>query len=259
MRRLTLLVLLGFVGTGCQRPIEELEPKLLDEVDQSQMDLEQKVDNTEKTEEDSIENNNRDFYEDITLITNPDSYLVLVNKNNALSSSYVPGDLVVPNILNIDYRVGYNIFMRMEAAGKLEQLFQAAYTESKLTLLALSGYRSYEHQAQVYNEYVRLHGQDEADRFSARPGHSEHQTGLAIDVTSESAGRKLNPEFGNTAEGLWVKQNAHRFGYIIRYPLEREQDTGYDYEPWHLRYVGVEAATEIYENNLILEEYLGKW
>ena len=95
-----------------------------------------------------------------------------------------------------------------------------------------------------------------ADQYSARPGHSEHQTGLTIDITSESVHEGLTEAFGETEEGEWVAQNAHRFGYIIRYPQNRVSETGYQYEPWHLRYVGVKIATEIYEDQLILEDYV---
>ncbi|MGL4373806.1 MAG: M15 family metallopeptidase, partial [Turicibacter sp.] len=95
-----------------------------------------------------------------------------------------------------------------------------------------------------------------ADTYSARPGHSEHQTGLTMDITSPVVGNGLEEAFGATAEGQWIKENSHLFGFIIRYPQEQVFRTGYQYEPWHLRYVGVEVATEIYENNWILEDYI---
>ena len=198
------------------------------------------------------------FYENVITVSNGDSKLVLVNKNYALDSSYAPSDLVLTNVLALGHEQNKTIYLREEASQHLEQLFSAAEQEAGLIFLARSGYRSYETQVSLYQRYVDQNGQEAADRFSARAGHSEHQTGLAIDVTADSVNGQLTTEFGKTAEGIWLKDNAHRFGYIIRYLEGRESETGYQYEPWHIRYVGVEAATEIYQNNWILEQYLNK-
>ena len=198
------------------------------------------------------------FYENVITVSNGDSKLVLVNKNYALDSSYAPSDLVLPNVLALGHEQNKTIYLREEASQHLEQLFSAAEQEAGLIFLARSGYRSYETQVSLYQRYVDQNGQEAADRFSARAGHSEHQTGLAIDVTADIVNGQLTTEFGKTAEGIWLKDNAHRFGYIIRYLEGRESETGYQYEPWHIRYVGVEAATEIYQNNWILEQYLNK-
>lgn len=191
------------------------------------------------------------WYENIVTVSNFDSITVLVNKNNALSSSYEPSDLSVVNVSSVNGTV----YLREEAARQIESLVQTAQNESGLTILARSGYRSYQTQSDLYKRYVNANGQAKADTFSARPGHSEHQTGLAIDVTADSVGGQLSDNFGNTAEGQWINNNAHRFGYIVRYKLGTEDKTGYQYEPWHLRYVGVDVATTIYNNGLILEEY----
>lgn len=234
---ITLFMLLIILG-GCSKKNENEKPATGDSMEKSH------------------ENNDDKFYKNINPIKNPDSYLVLVNKNNVLESSYVPKDLVVPNITSVNYTIDAELMLRQTAAEMIEQLFQAALDEDGLILLALSGYRSYEYQKKIYEGYVETYGQYNADRFSARPGHSEHQTGLAIDVTSESADKKLIPEFGNTKEGIWIQENAHRFGFIIRYPLDREKDTGYTYEPWHLRYVGKVVAAEMFEKKMILEDYL---
>ena len=198
------------------------------------------------------------FYGNVITVSNGDSKLVLVNKNYALDSSYAPSDLVLPNVLVLGHEQNKTLYLREEASQHLEQLFSAAEQEAGLIFLARSGYRSYETQVSLYQRYVDQNGQEAADRFSARAGHSEHQTGLAIDVTADSVNGQLTTEFGKTAEGIWLKDNAHRFGYIIRYLEGRESETGYQYEPWHIRYVGVEAATEIYQNNWILEQYLNK-
>ena len=122
-----------------------------------------------------------------------------------------------------------------------------------LSLWIASGYRSYWTQNTLYNNYVASDGKEEADTYSARPGYSEHQTGLAFDLNS------VEDSFANTDEGKWVKDNCYRYGLIIRYPKGKESITGYIYEPWHLRYVGVEFATKLYNNGdwITLEEYFG--
>lgn len=145
--------------------------------------------------------------------------------------------------------------MRAEAARALEELFRQAAAEG-IELAGVSGYRSYQRQEAIFNYRARERGEEVANRTSARPGQSEHQTGLAMDVSSASVGYALIEDFGNTKEGLWLAENAPRFGFIIRYPKGKEHLTGYSYEPWHIRYVGVEAAQEIAARGLILEEYL---
>lgn len=212
-------------------------------------------------ENQSLEEETQDkpgFYGNIVTVADGDATLVLVNKNYALDSNYEPYDLVLPNVLTVGGNRNQSIYLREEAAFYLEQLFTTAREEAGLILLARSGYRSYDTQVALYQRYVSESGQEAADKFSARAGHSEHQTGLAIDVTSDSVDGDLSILFGETNEGIWLKENAHRFGFIIRYLEGRESETGYQYEPWHLRYVGTEAATEIYENNWILEQYLNQ-
>ncbi|HDR5155677.1 TPA: M15 family metallopeptidase, partial [Bacillus anthracis] len=120
-------------------------------------------------------------------------------------------------------------------------------------LNAFSTYRSYWSQNRLYWNYVSNYGQDPTDTFSAKPGFSEHQTGLCIDITNEE-----NFLIQGTREGDWLAENSYRFGFIIRYPLGKEDITGIEYEPWHIRYVGEEAAKYIYENGITLEEYLGR-
>ncbi len=184
-----------------------------------------------------------------------DSPLILVNKGNSLPSDYVPKDLTVPSV-NFSFTGPHEKQnMQYEAAKALEELFNAASKEG-IELYAVSGYRSYNRQQTVYNGHVQKLGQEEADKISAKPGHSEHQTGLAMDVTSQSAGMSLSEDFGSTVEGIWLAENAHEYGFIIRYKKGNEDITGYSYEPWHLRYVERAAAKEIYEANITLEEYL---
>ncbi|MGE5544738.1 MAG: D-alanyl-D-alanine carboxypeptidase family protein, partial [Bacillota bacterium] len=172
-----------------------------------------------------------------------------------LSPDYVPPDLTQPDIR---FTFSENLpkkLMRKEAAEALTRLFEHASREG-ITLLGVSGYRSYQTQKEIFENKARLEGEVQANRTSARPGQSEHQTGLAMDIISPSIS-SLSTSFGATPEGKWVAQNAADFGFIIRYQRGKESITGYDYEPWHLRYVGVAAAKYIYQNGITLEEYLG--
>ena len=124
--------------------------------------------------------------------------------------------------------------------------------KEEISLKIISGYRSYSRQQTLYNNYVKRDGKKEADRYSARAGHSEHQTGLAFDVNS------LEQSFGETKAGKWLSDNCYKYGFILRYPKGKEDITGYMYEPWHFRYLGTKAA-ELYNNGnwITLEEYLG--
>src|SRR5699024_4260346 len=123
-------------------------------------------------------------------------------------------------------------------------------------LNAQTEYRTYNKNEDIFDAYVEEHGEDEANNFSARPGESEHQSGLTMDVTSEDVDFQLTVEFAETEEGKWLKENAAEFGFIIRYPEDKEDITEYQYEPWHLRYVGKKAAEEMVKKGLTLEEYL---
>ena len=125
-------------------------------------------------------------------------------------------------------------------------------------LYAFSTYRSFDRQVELYARYVEQDGEEAADRYSARPGYSEHQTGLAFDIGEVNREKDwASSRFGNTEAGKWLASNAHRFGYIMRYPEGKEKVTGYMHESWHFRYVGPEIAEKIYEANSTLEEYLG--
>lgn len=128
---------------------------------------------------------------------------------------------------------------------------QAAAKKDGLSLYVVSGYRSYDYQGQLYNNYCKRDGKAAADRYSARPGYSEHQTGLAFDLNSTA------DSFAYTPEAKWIAAHAQEYGFIVRYPKEKEAVTGYKYEPWHLRYLGKETAQAVYDSGLCLEEYLG--
>lgn len=185
-----------------------------------------------------------------------DSYLILVNKVFKLPAGYTPRDLTIPQVLTPWDQQNITLQLRETAARALEDLFTAAFVEEGLTLWLVSGYRSYEDQIIKHQQFIDTHGYDIAQRISAKEGHSEHQTGLAVDVTSASVGALLTEEFSNVPEGVWVRENAHRFGFIIRYPYRKMDLTGIGYEPWHLRYVGTTAANEIFEQEVVLEQYV---
>ncbi|THE09323.1 hypothetical protein E1I69_22790 [Bacillus timonensis] len=163
--------------------------------------------------------------------------VLLVNKTHSLPSTYSPGE-------NSTARAAFETMKRAAA-------------KDGIVLEAFSTYRSYSYQGSLYNRYVARNGQAEADTFSARPGNSEHQTGLAFDIGGKNKGLWAEDEFANTAEAKWLANNAHHYGFILRYLKGKEHITGYIFEPWHYRYVGTELAPKIHQSGLTLEEYLG--
>lgn len=184
----------------------------------------------------------------------PSSITVFVNKEFALPKKYKPDDLITPNVyFDLSYYDDRTL-LRSEAAKALERLFAAAYRDG-YKLSGVSGYRSYSRQYQIFTNNILTKGKAHTLKYSAVPGTSEHQTGLAIDVSCESLGYDLSTSFSDTPEGKWLADNAYRFGYIIRYPKGKGSITGYAYEPWHIRYVGKGLAKYLYENDLTLEEY----
>lgn len=128
--------------------------------------------------------------------------------------------------------------------------------KSGLNLKAFSTYRSYEYQDKLFKSYAKEHGEKEANRFSAKPGESEHQTGLAFDIGGNDQSSWANQKFNNTKEAKWLYENAYKYGFILRYPKGKENITGYMYESWHYRYVGTEHSKNFAMNDLTLEEYL---
>ncbi|SEQ74497.1 D-alanyl-D-alanine carboxypeptidase [Virgibacillus subterraneus] len=193
---------------------------------------------------------------DKSTVSNPHEILALVNKEHALPADFVPRNLVKPDVRFPFTGSVPKMQMRQVAADALEEMFQAG-DNAGIDLFAQSGYRSYDRQDAIFASNVAQHGEKVANTFSARPGESEHQSGLTMDVTSPDIGYELTVEFGETDEGKWVQQHAAEYGFIIRYPKGKKKITKYQYEPWHLRYVGQDAAKEIMQKGLTLEEYLG--
>ena len=194
----------------------------------------------------------------ITNIVSDDSDMtLLINKYNALPEGYIPPDLVEVNYVCVqgeDYSCSTmdKMQLRKEAAEAYESFAVAALKEN-IEIRAIATYRSYDYQRMLYDYNKGIYGQEEADKYYARPGQSEHNSGLAVDITFNG---HTFTEIEDKDGYEWILENMHKYGFILRYPKDKTEITRYGYESWHLRYVGVEAAKEIYENNLTLEEYI---
>ena len=187
-------------------------------------------------------------------IDDPNSLWLVVNKTRPLNpENFEPVDLV-----DVPVPHTWNPLLRQEASDAVIALFAAASAEAGLTLASNSAYRSYDSQVAVYNQDVVANGQAFADTSTARPGTSEHQTGLAIDIGADSRNCSLSTCFGDTAEGQWLAANAWRFGFLLRYPADKTDVTGYAFEPWHYRYIGADLSTEMHNTGVsTLEEFFG--
>lgn len=190
-----------------------------------------------------------EYYTNVIDVDEQDDILVLVNKYHKLSSDYVPSDL---EILSSKYAVGTQK-LRKEAKDKFMEMCDAA-KEDGISIKAGSTYRSYSYQQGLYNRYVNRDGKKEADRYSARAGYSEHQTGLAIDILN---GKNEFIDEDNK-EYDWLVNNCYKFGYILRYTKEDEAITGYQFESWHFRYVGTDVAMVIKDTGLTYDEYMAR-
>ncbi|WP_227874335.1 M15 family metallopeptidase [Tumebacillus algifaecis] len=185
----------------------------------------------------------------------PGSISVLVNKQLGLPDDFQPSNLVDdPDLHFLSGGGGEKRLMRGEVANALKQMFAASEKEG-IYLSVASAYRSHATQTQLFNYYVSTQGETEARRYSAVPGHSEHETGLAVDVSGRDGACAVEDCFADTKEAKWIAKNAVKFGFIIRYPKGKEAVTGYAYEPWHLRYVGQDLAAAITAKNVTMEEY----
>ena len=186
----------------------------------------------------------------------PGSLWWIVNKNRPLPAAYRPSALAVPRVtLRLDANEE-QMQIRADIAPMLEKLFEGA-NKSGHNLMLASGFRSDEYQRSLYDSYVEADGQESADKYSAKPGTSEHQTGLALDVCLIDSPCELTGDFGKTPAGKWIASHAHEYGFIVRYLKDKKDITGYEYEPWHLRYVGIELATELHQDNQTMEEFFG--
>lgn len=230
-------------GEGEEVPPEAVEQTAPEEVDEPLDTENSKVEDeatVEKEAQPSFKIDEGGYPVDVQEATEP-TYIngvLIANKKYPLPKTFDPGE-------------------DPEAKAALDQMVVAAKTAG-FDLVAFSGYRSYEYQTQLYTNYTDRDGKEAADRYSARPGHSEHQTGLAFDIGE--IGREdlwLTEEFGETPAGKWLAQNAHTYGFILRFPKGKEDVTGFMYESWHFRYLGKDLAEKVYRAGVTLEEYLG--
>ena len=241
----------ALTGGNSQQPVveSEAEEQIADVQkedvvipEEKEEEVEEELPVTPEPDEEAVEEEVKDatiYPESIELPDEPTVIdgILLANKQNPLPSDYAPG-------VNPDAQDAFGA-MRAEAL------------KSNIDLTAFSTFRDFARQKELYEGYVAKDGQEKADRYSARPGFSEHQTGLAFDIGESGAEQHwAAASFGDTEAGKWVADNAHRFGFILRYPEGKEQLTGYMHESWHFRYVGKEAAKEIYDADITLEEYL---
>ena len=213
--------------------------------------LEYKKKNQKLSDEQIIKNVNMNLdkphYEHTIKAKNLNTVKILVNKYYYLEENYEPKDLEeISNQYALD-----GMKMVKEAKEAFEKMAKDAKKEN-LKIVAMSSYRSYEYQVDLYNRYAKTDGKEKADTYSGRPGHSEHQTGLAVDVYNE---KETYTNFEKTKEYEWMQEHAHEYGFILRFPKEKEEETGYHFESWHYRYVGIEIAKYIHENKISFEEY----
>ena len=190
----------------------------------------------------------KEYYTNIKDSDTSKNELMINNKYYRLSKDYIPSDLV--DVKNW-YSYGSNNKLRQVAYDAFINMYESA-KEENITLIINSAYRSYDEQEEIYNDYLSKYTQEYTDSFAARPGHSEHQTGLALDIITYGANGET---FDTTDAFKWLQDNAYKFGFILRYPKDKEYLTGYNYESWHFRYVGIEAATIIHDSNITFDEY----
>lgn len=221
-------------------PVEQSGPVVEPEPVEPTTPLEEEPEVEEPLPLEEIDRSGAKGYEGNEILPTEPTYIdgiLIASKQYPLPSTYAPGE-------------------SKEARAAFKEMAAAALLDN-IRLVAFSTYRSFERQQELYARYVGNDGQEAADRYSARPGYSEHQTGLAFDIGEENAEQHFAREsFGETPAGKWVAEQAHNYGFILRYPQGKEKITGYMYEPWHFRYIGKERAQKVYESGLTLEEYL---
>lgn len=213
-------------------------------------EIENKDEKEDQPGETAKDNSGSDEIRDLKVISDGDYLLALVTKETTLKPDYAPSDLrPVPSYMY----PSRELYLRREALEHLEQLWHAAGADG-VVLHIRSAYRSYSYQESLFRHYAEKHGAEQANRFSARSGQSEHQLGTAVDFGGTDV--DFSAEFANTEQGRWLAENAHRFGFVLSYPEGKEHITGYIFEPWHYRYIGVEAAAGWKASGKTLQEFL---
>ena len=239
-------------------PAEEADPALPCSSEKEKADPDEAPDDSELSTGDAETNGTpsskdsagSDGQSSLPVISDGGYLLALVTKETTLNSTYKPADLKPIPASMFPAR---ELYLREEALAYLIALWQAAEADGVI-LHILSAYRSYDYQAGLFQSYADRHGEEEANRFSARPGQSEHQLGTAVDFGGTAADFKA--DYAQTPQGRWLAGNAHRFGFAMSYPEGKEEVTGYIFEPWHYRYIGVEEAAWWNNSGVTLNEYL---
>ncbi|MCE4957469.1 M15 family metallopeptidase [Macrococcoides caseolyticum] len=230
-----LIMLAILLLSACNHSDTQIHEKVTTEKNiqqENQKDTSNSKNDSHQTSE-ATNQHHKEVKDGITYIDN----ILIVNKAIALPKDYAPG-------------------VQPEAEQAIQQLMAAGEKEG-LNFAIRSGFRSYDTQSTLYNGYVARDGKEKADTYSAQPGHSEHQTGLAFDLGNIVGTDDFKVSFEDTNEGKWLKAHAHEYGFIIRYPKGKTSITGYQYEPWHVRYLGKSTAQKVTDSGLTLEEYLG--
>ena len=270
----TTKIITAFNKQNSKNPVETKteEENKIEETSQNENQESQNKDTIKETELTSTNNNNQsssskqpstsktknwwDYPDKIYPVTKSgDDLLVLVNKQYKLPSTYAPSDLVPASQSGI--RTIGNIYVRSILIEPLKKLNESAKQDG-IDLSIISGYRSYQTQEATYNYWVQYNGgnTDIADQISARAGHSQHQLGTAVDFSSSEIGDRIGAEFDNTRASKWLEANAWKYGFALAYPKGYEKTTGYQYESWHYRFIGVDNAIIWHKSNLILELWL---
>lgn len=195
---------------------------------------------------------------DTKYTVNGNNLLAKVNKDFKLVNDYIPTDLIDLNADKLLYTNVAGIMLREEAGDSLAVMLSALKEVTGKNVVIASGYRSYIDQYKQYASWVRSMGQEEADKVSARPGYSEHTLGTSVDFMSEDSGFDFTNDFDQTIAGKWLKENSYKYGFVQSYPEGKETQTGYNYEAWHYRYIGIENAQELKDGGLTLREFLLK-
>jgi LAS superfamily LD-carboxypeptidase LdcB len=197
-----------------------------------------------------------DDWPDTKYTADGDSLRAQVDKRHKLVSDYTPLDLVNLSKEYLLYTNNASITLRKDAADALRVMLQQLKKDVGQDLLIMSGYRSFNEQYQIYASWLKDYGQEETDKFSARPGYSEHNLGTVIDFTNEAVNNELINTFNTTAAGQWLLNNAYKYGFVQSYPEGKEIETGYNHEAWHYRYIGVDNASEFMQSGKTLNEWL---
>lgn len=255
-----LILLLAFTLIGCQPNNTDQDEDSVPVINEVDKDTAVNVDDEDDSNEDAAGNSAYDpcLEYGLPIPTKTHAYddgskLILVNKQYAITPDFYPTDMVA-----VDGSLSTNqgLYFKREAYDAYLKMLGDANAQG-IDFLICSTYRSYWTQESIYFSHINSYGVEYTNTVSAYPGRSEHHTGWAVDITSPSMGYDLLESFINYPEGQWINEHCHEYGFIIRYPKDKTHITGYSYEPWHLRYVGVDVATEIMSKGLTLEEYLG--